>query len=201
MKTVEEKSREFYNQIANGYDNTFEGKFTEEFKELLLGEIRLNPNSSVLDVACGNGTLLKMLAEKFDIRGCGVDISEKMIENARAKCPSMKFAVSRCDNMPFEEEMFEAITVCAAYHHFSDTTAFAKEACRLLKPRGMLYVAEPYYPFIIRAICNPFVPLMKAGDVKFYSPRDIKANFETLGFKQMRFKKQGHIQVFAMQKL
>jgi SAM-dependent methyltransferase len=112
----------------------------------------------------------------------------------------MKFAVSSCDRMPFKEQMFEVITVCAAYHHFSDTKAFAKEVHRLLKPQGMLYIAEPYYPFIIRAICNPFVPLMKAGDVKLYSPREIKANFEALGFKQMRFKREGHIQIFAMQK-
>ena len=52
---------------------------------MLLEEIQAERGERVLDVACGNGTLLGMLAEKFGIAGYGADISEKMIENARRK--------------------------------------------------------------------------------------------------------------------
>lgn len=200
MKTFDEKSRDSYNRKANNYDDTFDGKFTEKFKKLLLEEIVLGENNSVLDVACGNGTFLKMLSNKFNIKGYGIDISEKMIENAVMKCPDMIFKISSCDQIPFEDEMFDAITVCAAYHHFPDVKAFAKEVNRILKSHGKLYIAEVYYPFIIRAICNPFVPLSKAGDVKFYSPKEIKNTFETYGFKQIDLKISGHVQIIAMTK-
>ena len=93
MKTFSEKSRESYNKKANDYDNTFDGKFTMKFKRLLLENITIKENYSILDVACGNGTFLKMLSNKYDINGYGIDISEKMIENAKAKCPNMDFFI------------------------------------------------------------------------------------------------------------
>ncbi|MEQ8155559.1 MAG: class I SAM-dependent methyltransferase [Clostridiaceae bacterium] len=200
MKSFDEKSRDSYNRKANNYDNTFDGKFTEEFKKLLFDEIIIEENDSILDVACGNGTLLKMVSDKYNIKGYGIDISEKMIENAKRKCPDMIFKTSRCEQIPFEDEIFNLITVCASYHHFPDVKTFAKEAKRILKPHGRLYIAEVYYPFFIRTICNPFVPLSKAGDVKFYSPKEIKNNFEVYGFKQTGLKINGHVQIIEMVK-
>jgi len=201
MKTFDQKSRESYNIKANDYDNTFDGKFTEKFKKLLLEEIKIKSNDSILDVACGNGSLLKMLSNKCDIKGYGIDISEKMIENAKSKCPDMIFEVNGCEHTSFENQMFDFVTVSAAYHHFPNVKAFAKEANRILKPQGILYIADVYYPFTIRVICNPFVPLSKAGDVKFYSPKEIKSNFEANGFEQIKFRREGHVQLIEMRKL
>ena len=201
MKTFKDKSRESYNRKADDYDNTFDGKFTLKFKKLLLEEIKIKPMDSILDVACGNGTFLKMLSSKCDIKGYGIDISEKMIENAKKICPDMTFEISSCDHTSFESQMFDAITVCAAYHHFPDVKAFAKEINRILKPHGMLYVAELYYPLIIRLICNPFVPLLRTGDVKIYSPGEIQSNFEAYCFEQVGIKREGHIQIIGMQRL
>jgi len=201
MKTFSEKSRESYNQKANDYDNTFDGKFTMKFKRLLLENIEMNDNYSILDVACGNGTFLKMLSNKYDINGYGIDISENMIENAKVKCPNMAFEVNGCEKTLFKNQMFDVVTVCAAYHHFPDVKAFAKEANRILKPQGMLYIAEVYYPYIIRSICNPFIHLSKAGDVKFYSPDEIKDNFKAYGFKDIGFMREGNVQIIEMQKL
>jgi ubiquinone/menaquinone biosynthesis C-methylase UbiE len=201
MKTFEDKSRESYNRKADDYDKTFDGKFTVKFKELLLEEIIAEANNNILDVACGNATFLKMLSSKYDIKGYGIDISEKMIENAKKRCPDMAFKISSCEHTPFDNQMFDMVTVCAAYHHFPDTKAFAKEVSRILKPKGLLYIAEVYYPFIIRAIFNPFVPLSKAGDVKFYSPKEIKSNFEEYGFERVNFKREGHIQIIGFRRL
>lgn len=180
---------------------TFDGKFTAKFKEYLLEEITVESNRNILDVACGNAMFLKMLSNKYDIHGYGIDISEKMIQNARKRCPDMTFEISPCEHTPFDNQMFDIVTVCAAYHHFPDTKAFAKEVSRIIKPKGLLYIAEIYYPLIVRAIFNPLVPLSKAGDVKFYSPKEIQSNFEEFGFKMVNFKKKGHIQIHGFCKL
>lgn len=201
MKTFEAKSRESYNQKADNYDKSIEGKYTMRFKEVLLEEIIAEADYNILDVACGNGTFLKMLSDKHDMNGYGIDISEKMIANAKKKCPNMIFEISSCDHTPFKNQMFDAVTVCEAYHHFSDTKTFAKEINRILKPKGLLYIAEVYYPFIIRVIFNPFVPLSKEGDVKFYSPKEIQRNFEEYGFKKIDFKREEHIQIIKLQRL
>ena len=41
----------------------FDGKFTEKFKDLLLANMSIRENDSVLDVACGNGRLLSKIAK------------------------------------------------------------------------------------------------------------------------------------------
>lgn len=201
MKTFEEKSRDNYNLKANDYDTTFDGRFTAKFKELLLNEISIETNYRVLDVACGNGTFLNMLSRKFEIQGYGIDISENMIINARMRNPDFTFHICKCENTPFEDESFDLITVCAAFHHFPDITAFAKETTRILKSKGLLYIAEVYYPDILRALLNVFMPFSNAGDVKIYSPKEIQQTIEQQGFKKIEFLKDGHVQIIKMQKL
>ncbi len=201
MNRYNEKSVRSYNEKADHYDNTFDGRFTLEFKNKLLEEIRVNRGACVLDVACGNGTLIKMLADQYGIIGYGTDISEKMIENARRKNPGMVFETAGCENMPFDDRIFDLITVCAAYHHFPDVKAFAAEAHRLLKTEGCLYIADVYYPALVRFLCNPFVPLSKAGDVRFYSPKEIIKTFENSGFRKISHTISGHIQLAVFQKI
>ena len=75
MPDFNSKSRAAYNEKANNYDNTRDGRFTLNFKRLLLSEIEIPPNVNVLDVACGNGSLLAALNEKTPIKGHGIDIA------------------------------------------------------------------------------------------------------------------------------
>ncbi len=199
METYEEKSRKNYNRIADNYDDSFDGKFTMKFKEFLLEESISNPNDTVLDVACGNGTLLKMISERCAIRGYGIDISENMIENAKRKCPDMTFEVTSCEHSSFPSQMFDVITVCAAYHHFPDVKAFAQEASRLLKPNGLLFIADVYYPFF-RVFANLLLPFSEAGDVRCYSPDEIRKNFESFGFEKIGLRKRGLMQIVKMRK-
>lgn len=200
MNRFNKKSRESYNGKADHYDETFEGKYTLEFKQILLKAINVAQGAHVLDVACGNGTLLKMMADRYGIIGSGSDISEKMIDQARLKNPNMHFEVAGCEQLPFDDHIFDLVTVCAAYHHFPDVNAFAAEMDRVIKPKGCLYIADVYYPSWIRIICNPFVPLSKAGDVRFYSPQEIIRTFERVGFREIYLHISGHIQMIELQK-
>jgi ubiquinone/menaquinone biosynthesis C-methylase UbiE len=200
MANFKNKSRTTYNEKADNYDYSDEGRFTQKFKDLLLSIIILNENCKVLDVACGNGSFLMALNKKTPINGYGIDIAEKMIDNAIAKNPDMEFQIADCEVIPFQNETMDIITVCAAYHHFPDVAAFASEVQRLLKPNGMLYIADMYLPAFWRILINPLVPLSKAGDVKFYSPKEIVKNFEQLGFIKPGIKISGNIQIISMQK-
>lgn len=199
MRTFEEKSKKYYNHIANTYDHSFDGLVTIKFKNFLLEDIIIHPNDAVMDIACGNGTLLKMVSERWKIRGFGLDIAENMIKNAKIKCPDMTFEVSSCERSSLPSQSIDVIIVCAAYHHFPDVKAFAQEANRLLKPSGWLYIAEIYFPFF-RILTNPLLRYWKAGDVKCYSPKEIRENFESFGFEQIGFKKRGLMQIVKMRK-
>ncbi len=195
----EARSISAYNKKANDYENTFDGQFTQKFKTLLVNSVDLHEGDSILDIACGNGRLLNMFEKKCAIKGYGADISDKMVEQAQLLNPSMQFAVGRCEELPFEDGTFNAITVCAAYHHFPDVDGFAKEAYRLLKPQGKLYIADVYYPWLVRTLANPFVRFSKAGDVKFYAPKEIKATLTDAGFRNWQHSTDGHIQLISAQ--
>ena len=192
------KSRVAYNKKAEGYTNSREGQFTHGLQRLLLAEMKWAEHQNVLDVACGNGSLLAAINNIKPIIGFGIDIAERMIENAIADNPDMEFHVSGCDSMPFGDGVMDIITVCAAYHHFPDTAAFAHESKRVLKPNGRVYIAEIYLPFPLRLILNPFVPLTSEGDVKIYSPDMICRNFEQCGFERESVKISGNVQIVSM---
>jgi len=184
LNKFERRSAVAYNKKATDYDNSREGKFTLEYNMLLADIVKIKPGDAVLDVACGNGQLLKMFAGKYIFNGYGIDISEKMIEQAKLLNPSMQFAVGSCNPLPFDDSTFDVITVSAAYHHFPNVSSFAKEAYRVLKKGGVIHIADLNLPAIVRAICNPLLPLLRAGDVKLYSPDEIKETLKVAGFQK-----------------
>ena len=94
MADFNAKSKAAYNKKADNYDNTHDGRFTLKFKQLLVSEVVLNGNASVLDIACGNGSLLMALNNKTPINGFGIDIADRMIKNATANNPRMEFRVA-----------------------------------------------------------------------------------------------------------
>lgn len=198
MNKFEQRSKNSYNKKATNYEGTFDGKFTVKFKNLLLDSVRIPGNGNVADIACGNGRLLKMLADKQSFHGYGADISDRMIEQAKALNPDMEFYVAGCDKLPFKDSAIDVMTVCAAFHHFPDVEKFAAEAKRTVKSGGTLYIAEVYLPAVLRVICNPFIRLSKAGDVKFYSPKEIVGLFEKKGFSAERVSIDGMTQVVAL---
>lgn len=191
MDKKTEQSIRNYNKIASNYDETFDGKFTRSFKAELTRAIHLESGYRVLDVACGNGMLLKLLSDKANIEVYGVDISENMIKEAVIKYPYMKFSVTNSAELPFEDGVFDVVCVCAAFHHFTEPAAFIAEAKRVLRQGGFIYIADPYLPPIVRHVANLVLPLLNMGDVKVYSKREFESLFQRAGFVNIAVRRFG----------
>lgn len=201
MNVKERQSKEAYDKIAHNYEDTFDGKFTRSFKEELLARVALKPMYKVLDVACGTGELLAMLNQKCSIQGAGIDISDEMIKVAKARYGAFDFRISGCAPLPFEDGSFDVITVSAAFHHFPKPNWFAAEAFRVLKEGGRLYIAEVYYPEILRHIFNViFIPLYNSGDVKIYNPDEIRRIIGRAGFSGISITRNRNIQLLEAEK-
>ena len=93
MKNKTEESRIAYNKIASEYDTSKEGQYTKFHIKELSNTIDLSEGDIVLDVACGNGTLLRELSKRAKIHANGIDVSEKMIHVAKMRYPDMNFEV------------------------------------------------------------------------------------------------------------
>jgi ubiquinone/menaquinone biosynthesis C-methylase UbiE len=186
-----EQSRARYNQIAQEYDESFDGKFTLSYNRYLCDNVTLKEDDSVLDIACGNGRLLSMLAQKARIKAYGIDVSEEMILAAQHNIKDAEFKVCSADNISFVDGMFDLVTVCCAFHHFSEPDVFMREAYRILKGSGKLIIADPSPPPVVRWIENLIIPRMKMGDVKIYKHNELYGFFENAGFTNISHIKEG----------
>ena len=70
----------------------------------MLEELALEPFEDVLDVGCGTGAVLELLHGEYpDKHLTGLDLTPKMIEEARAKqLGNVRFVVGDAEALPFE---------------------------------------------------------------------------------------------------
>ncbi len=182
-----EQSRITYNKIAFEYDSSREGQYTKFHIKELTNTIDLSKGNAVLDVACGNGTLLRELSKKEEIQANGIDISENMIHAAKMRYPNMNFEVMPCYPLEWSDESIDIITVCCAFHHFDNPQGFVNECKRVLKKNGIVYIAEPNFGAIIRFLANKFwFFFSKSGDVRIYSKKELETFFYNCGFKSVQ---------------
>ena len=100
----------------------------------------------MLDLACGPGILLAGLASSMKLN-VGVDITPKMIQMAHAKCLSAnllntRFLESPAENLPFPSAAFDCVLTRLTLHHFLEPIRVLREVKRILKPDGILVIAD-----------------------------------------------------------
>lgn len=103
---------------------------------------------AILDVATGTGDFAIQALSLDPEKIIGVDISEGMLAIGRRKIEarrlSDKVALLRGDseNLEFEENKFDAVTVAFGVRNFENLEKGLAEILRVLRPGGMLVVLE-----------------------------------------------------------
>ena len=98
--------------------------------------------NKVLDVGCGPGNQSKYLVESgLDVTG--IDISDKMIEEAKELVPEAKFFKMNLLEMDFEDESFDGIWMCACllFVKPEDIKNAFGEFRRVLKKGGVMFIS------------------------------------------------------------
>ncbi|MGB3189852.1 MAG: methyltransferase domain-containing protein [Limnoraphis sp.] len=106
---------------------------------------QLPPNTTVLDVGCGIGGSSRILAQDYGFAVTGVTISPQQVKRAQELTPeglNAKFQVDDAMNLSFPDESFDVVWSIEAGPHMPDKAVFAKELLRVLKPGGVLVVAD-----------------------------------------------------------
>ena len=105
----------------------------------IVGTERVN---RALDVACGTGLSTVALAE-IAVEVVGIDTVSEMIALARHQS-NVEYLVAPAEEMPFEADSFDAVTVASGVHWF-DQQRFYQEAHRVLRPGGWLAIYDHYF--------------------------------------------------------
>lgn len=119
------------------------------FKQHLIQQAALTDGLKILDVGCGTGSLLGMLANtKANLELHGIDIDQKALVIAEQKINQAKKNVQFHQNpvtqLPFEDGSFDKIFCSLMFHHLTDNDKIMtlREIYRVVKPAGELHFAD-----------------------------------------------------------
>ncbi len=102
----------------------------------------------ILDVATGTGDFAVEALSLHPDKVIGVDISEGMLEVGRKKMkergfdPKIELMSGDSENLPFEENKFDAVIVAFGVRNFENLEKGLAEMRRVLKPGGRMVVLE-----------------------------------------------------------
>ena len=104
------------------------------------------PIGDLLDVGCGRGSILKLLASRAR-RAVGVDIDAKARGLARAELmlaglPNCTLRQGDMYRLPFDDEEFNTIVLDDVLVDAKDPVRALSESSRLLKPGGRLFILQ-----------------------------------------------------------
>ena len=119
------------------------------FKRRLLEHARIKAGESVLDLACGTGTLaIEVKKEAPKAKVSGIDADRSILKRARAKAKDAGVKVDwqrgLSTELPYEDRSFDAVLSTLFFHHLTDEAKAdtAEEVRRVLRLGGRLLIAD-----------------------------------------------------------
>lgn len=130
--------------------------------EAALERVALKAGQRVLDVGCGAGAFLRLVAER-GAEAFGLDASESLIELARARLPEADLRVGDMEALPYGDDSFDLVTGFTSFFFANDMVAALREAGRVAKPGApvVIVVWGPYERRDLEAmmkIAHPYLP-------------------------------------------
>lgn len=150
------------------------GPFSRHIRRLIKEIIRPLTFESVLDVGCGQGSLLAELRSKFShIKPNGIDISPSAIELARMKVSDGRFWVLDVTK-EHTDEKFDLVVCSEVLEHIPDDTAALKN------------LADMTGKYLIVSTVQGHMRQFEAeevGHVRNYAPGELVQRIEESGFR------------------
>jgi 2-polyprenyl-3-methyl-5-hydroxy-6-metoxy-1,4-benzoquinol methylase len=149
VRAIWDENADYWN-ARMGEGNAFHGELIAPAQERLLN---LRGGEDVLDIACGNGQFARRMA-RLGARVLALDVSPRMIENARASTPSdqaVEYRVLDATDhnalLSLGERRFDAAVCTMAMMDMASIDALLSSLRRLLKPasRFVFSVMHPCF--------------------------------------------------------
>lgn len=109
--------------------------YNKEMEVSILRLLCLSPESSLLDVGCGNGALARAIPK--NIKYLGIDASQTLINQAQDKNPNHKFIVVDAQKF-FAPETFTHAAMILSLQNMKDPEQVIKNIGKMLTPNSKL---------------------------------------------------------------
>ena len=102
---------------------------------------------TLLDVGCGYGFLFQRLnSREFTCDGLyGTEISPSLSKSTKLNVPESEVLVSRAEDLPFVNSVFDTVVCSEVIEHVSDPYAVIQELSRVAKVGGNVILTTPNY--------------------------------------------------------
>src|ERR1700674_3688155 len=131
-------------------DQTIEDNGEATFDKLA-GVWSFPENATILDIGSGVGAFV-IACHRRGLRAFGIEPdrigqggSITSIQIASRRIDHQVFAVATGEDLPFRDRSFDLVTMNQVMEHVADQKAVLREAARVLKPGGAIYIACPNY--------------------------------------------------------
>jgi len=139
-------------QFERHFKDTIELKTSRDLLQLVCQVSKITKSSKILDLGCGFGTFA-FVCRRNGYKAYGVDIAEFEIDFARKRvktelpdCSSDEvYQLCSVESLPFKDKNFDVVTLWNLLEHVPDYRRVLKEADRVLKPSGFLFLISPNY--------------------------------------------------------
>ncbi len=191
-----EEVRGMFDRIARRYDllnRILSLGIDRLWRRRVVEEVRRVRPARILDLATGTGDLAISLARRIPAaRISGVDLSEKMLAEARRKVGARGLAdrisleCGDAEHLAAADGSFDVATVAFGVRNFGDPDAGLREMARVLRPGGKVVVLEfsrprnPFFRFVYEFYTFRILPLVGGAvsrDRKAYAylPASVRA--------------------------
>ncbi|MHC5308820.1 bifunctional demethylmenaquinone methyltransferase/2-methoxy-6-polyprenyl-1,4-benzoquinol methylase UbiE [Myroides sp. LJL116] len=146
---------QMFDNISGNYDNLNRmislGTDQGWRKKVLKMVSQSNP-VNILDIATGTGDLAILLSKSDALSITGLDLSAGMLEVGKQKVKALnleskiKMIQGDSENLPFQDNSFDAITVGFGIRNFENLEKGLGEILRVLKPGGVFVILETSVP-------------------------------------------------------
>jgi SAM-dependent methyltransferase len=153
----------------------------------VIDRMHLAPEDSVLDVGCGAGWTLRLLAERVtEGRVVGMDVCDEMVRHARKNCaeyPQVMAAAGSVDEIPWESAFFTKVISIESAYYWPDPATGLREIFRVLRPGGGAWILINYYKD--NTDCHQWGPLLPVP-TKLLSGDEWAGLFGGAGFESVK---------------
>lgn len=150
-----EQVAQMFDTISGNYDNlnrVISFGIDVKWRKKVLKMIGKSHPKTILDIATGTGDLAILMAQTKADKIIGLDISAGMLEVGVQKIANknlsktIEMVLGDSENIPFEDDYFDAITVAFGVRNFENLEKGLSEILRVLKPNGTFVILETSVP-------------------------------------------------------
>jgi SAM-dependent methyltransferase len=127
-----------FNVAADAYDR-FMGQYSSQLSAQLADLAGIEAGQRAIDVGCGPGALTSEIAQRLGANAvAAVDPSEQFVEAARKRHPAVDVQLAPAEQLPFEDDEFDAALAQLVVHFMTDPVAGLAEMRRVTRPGGVV---------------------------------------------------------------